>query len=330
MLRWRLFGIHFCIQPSFWLMNALWAYILYMPVMRPPQGQLITRDLLIMMLIWVLCMLVTVMVHELGHVITGRIFGQPGNVTLTGLGGQAVGEYGELRPWQRIIVIFAGPGAGFLFVAALTVADGRMWNACMQWLIDNQKTHFWEHLKCNLHLINWIDPRLTVLEPWDPRSQFPIYNLVILLLFIINLFTNIMNLLPIIPMDGGMIFKEICCLIAPRAGLKFAFAWSFLLASGCTIYLLLYVLMEHRFINRIDWVHYPFALPEISLVIFAMMAYQCLQAYRQLAMADRHREYMQDDDLSGSRHGSARVVEVPVKDPDDFAPPAPGSERPRR
>ena len=33
MLRWQLFGIKFAIHPSFWLMNALWAYILYRPLM---------------------------------------------------------------------------------------------------------------------------------------------------------------------------------------------------------------------------------------------------------------------------------------------------------
>ena len=48
---------------------------------------------LILMLIWVLCMFVTVMVHELGHVITGRIFGVPGNITLSGLAGNAIGGY---------------------------------------------------------------------------------------------------------------------------------------------------------------------------------------------------------------------------------------------
>ena len=32
MLRWRIFGINFCIQPSFWFMNALWALLMAGPV----------------------------------------------------------------------------------------------------------------------------------------------------------------------------------------------------------------------------------------------------------------------------------------------------------
>ncbi len=323
MLRWRLFGISFCIEPSFWLMNALWAYILYVPLMGPRErGQLITRELLLMMLLWVLCMLVTVMVHELGHAITGRIFGQVGNITLTGLGGQAVGGYGALAPWQRILTIFAGPGAGFLFVAVIVALDGRSWNFCMEWLELTLQMPIFDALKCKWNLIDKINPLLR-------RGDSPVYILVMLLLFMMNLFLNIMNLLPIIPMDGGMIFKEICCLVAPRAGLKFAFGWSFLLAAGCTVYLLVVVLEQYKFIGKIG-LYYPFALPEFSLLIFASLAYQSLQTFRQLSIMERHAAYMQGDDMSGPRRLSHGVVEVEPKDPDDFAPRAPGSERPRR
>lgn len=323
MLRWRLFGINFCIQPSFWFMNALWAYILYQPLMGPRGNQLFTREILILMLIWVLCMLVCIMVHELGHVIVGRIFGQPGNITITGLGGQAVGEYGAISPWKRILVIMAGPCAGFLFIAVLTAFDGRPWNWCVEYL--NLPS-----LKCEWFLINRINPKLVLFGLM--QGQFPIYDLVVILLFSVNLFVNLMNLLPIIPMDGGMILKEVCVLIAPRGGLRFAFTCSFGLASLMTLYLLVVVLSVYGYIAPRYRNYYPFAFPEFSLIIFAMLAYQSLKAYRQLSAMQRHRDYMQydDDDDSGSRYGSTGVVEVEPKDPRDFAPRAPGSERPRR
>src|SRR5262245_8574125 len=213
MLRWRLFGISFCIEPSFWLMNALWAYILYAPIMNMPRNQLLSKELLIMMLIWVLCMLVAVMAHELGHVITGRIFGQPGSITLTGMGGQAVGGYDELSPWKRILVILAGPCAGFLLVAVLVAVDGRLWNnVCIRWMINNAPGGlFWENFKVEWNLI------LKILPDAHDRDwgKYPLYDLSITILFMISLFMNIMNLLPIIPMDGGMIFKEICVLVSP-------------------------------------------------------------------------------------------------------------------
>jgi stage IV sporulation protein FB len=333
MLRWRLLGINFCIQPSFWLMNALWAYILYQPMMRPARGenQLFTRELLIMMLIWVLCMLVAVMVHELGHVILGRIFGQPGNITISGLGGQAVGEYGALSSWKRILVVAAGPCAGFLFVAALTTVDGRPWNFCMEWSSKNLNMPFLSRLTCDWFLIDLYDKNLA----FDRRPEFmdfkSHYVLVVLLLFSVNLFMNIMNLLPIIPMDGGMIFKEICVMISPRSGLKVAFFFSFGLACLMTVYLLVIVLSRYKFISEHYQNYYPFAFPEFSLIVFASLAYQSLQAFRQLSVMQRHRDFMQDDDDddSGPQRRPTGVVEIEPKDPRDFAPRAPGSERPR-
>ncbi|MSQ95137.1 MAG: hypothetical protein EXR98_11360 [Gemmataceae bacterium] len=292
MLSWRLLGINFCIQPSFWLMNALWACLLFGPAsgrrdtdIRTTLKLLISFDseIWLFILIWVLCTLVSVMVHELGHVITGRIFGQPGNITVTGLGGQAVGEYGALRAWQRILVIAAGPGAGFAFVALIVAFDPHYWNGIIIWLDWPQ----W--LKLNLFWIDHIDPLLRM-------GASPTYDLVLQLLFFINLFVNIMNLLPIIPMDGGMIFKEFCVLISPKGGLKFAFIWSFVLALGVTVYMLLAVLKEYGYVPPTTPVYYPFQFPIISLLVFGMMALQSWRAYQQIAAMERHELFSQRDE----------------------------------
>lgn len=285
MLRWRLLGINFCIQPSFWIMNALWGYVLAGPI-SGGQRELTGSELLTFILVWVLCTLVSVMVHELGHVITGRIFGQAGNITITGLGGQAVGEYGELRPWQRILVIAAGPGAGFAFVAFLTVVDSTYWDRIMGFMD-------WENLKLRMFLIDHINPLWRINRP-------ELYETVLLLLVMINLFVNILNLFPIIPMDGGMIFKEVCCLIAPKSGLKFAFLVSILLAGIIAIYHLLVVLSGDGMFWRRAIITLPFRLyspgfPEFMCIIFGMMAYQCLQSYRQLASMERHELYKEQD-----------------------------------
>jgi stage IV sporulation protein FB len=322
MLRWRIFGINFCIQPSFWFMNALWALLMAGPL---SQNRVDNRGILIFIAIWIACSLVSVMVHELGHVIVGRIFGQPGNITISGLGGQAVGSYDALRPWQRILVIMAGPGAGFAFVALLVCLDSDPWNMFMDYLTDVTAKEFW--LDCKVRLF-WIDK--TPLAGWHQARSFP-YIIAVNLLTFVNLFVNIMNLLPIIPMDGGMIFKEICCLIFPRAGLKIAFGWSFLLACAVSVFYLVLTLEKYDLLTpkRLE-PYYPFGFPEFSLIVFISLAYQCFQVYRQLLMRERHEAYMDDDDMSGPRRLPAGVEEVPVKDPDDFAPRAPGSERPRR
>lgn len=293
MLRWRLFGIQFCIEPSFWYMNALWAYLMYAYAhtagnMRRDLPSPFTMAFLTVALIWIFCILVAVLVHELGHVITGRIFRQPGNITLTGMGGQAVGGYDELSPWKRILVIMMGPCAGFLLVAAIVALDGRAWNFCMDWMINNIPGGlFWENFKCEWFLID------KILDNPRGANRFPIYDQAVVTLFIISLFLNIMNLLPIIPMDGGMIFKEICVLISPRAGLRFAFIFSFGMATIVSLYLLLVVLVEWRVMTKPFELWYPFMFPEFSLLIFVSLAFRSYAVYRQLAAMERHSQYSQ-------------------------------------
>ncbi len=289
MISWRLFRIDFCIQPSFWFMNALWAWLMAGPLAGKTA---VDRELLIFIVAWILCTLVSVMVHELGHVVTGRIFGQPGNITITGLGGQAVGSYDALATWQRILVIMAGPIAGFGLVGIVVAVDAMAWNGFMGYLIDTTGSTFWEQLKPKREHF------LILQTPWGHLhndGNVP-YVLTITLLTFINLFVNIMNLLPIIPMDGGMIFKEICCFIAPRAGLKFAFGCSFLVACLATVFFLIVVLERHGFMPKMIEKYYPFGLPEFSLCVFGMMAFQCLQTYRQLSAMERHALFSQRDD----------------------------------
>src|SRR5205807_2354897 len=65
-------------------------------------------------LIWVACMFVSILVHELGHVIAGRLFGTNGHIVLYGFGGLAIGSSALTNRWKRIFVYFAGPLAGFI------------------------------------------------------------------------------------------------------------------------------------------------------------------------------------------------------------------------
>lgn len=290
MLRWRLFGISFCIEPSFWLMNALWAMLMAGPLTGNAAQD---RGLLVFILVWIGCTFVSVMVHELGHVITGRIFGQPGAITLTGLGGQAVGGYEELSPWQRILVIFMGPCAGFAFVTLILLFDGRPWN---QFLTHMQMLSEWNFLESLKVETFWVQH--TPMMEWRGRNHpyFIPYTISISILTFINMFVNILNLFPIIPMDGGMIMKEICTLLSPQKGLKIAFGISLVLALGMTLFYLELVLEKYGFLASRVEAFYPFGFPEFSLIVFGMMAYQCWSTYSQLSTMERHSLYRQRDD----------------------------------
>jgi Zn-dependent protease len=180
-LRFRLFGVHVRVQPFFWLISALFGWDV---TQRIPDGK--TR--LLFLSLWVGCVFASVLLHEFGHVVTGRLFGSDAHVVLTGFGGVAVGSSDVRRRWQRILVSFAGPLAQFLLLGVV---------------------YF----------------NMTVLPPYLPPAWrhvlFP-YGLwgvgVLAFLFWINLVWPIFNLLPIWPLDGGKITREVCAGVIPRWG----------------------------------------------------------------------------------------------------------------
>jgi stage IV sporulation protein FB len=184
-LRWRMFGINVRVHPFFWLMALLLgSNRLQEP--NPVQG----------LLIWVVCVFVSILVHEMGHVLMGRIFGARGDIVLYGFGGVAVGSSGLSNRWKRIAVYFAGPFAGFLLLALVLP---------------------FTLIAAFSELPSWVAEAL-----WD--------------LFVINLFWNLLNLLPIWPMDGGRISRDFLDWLMPVRGVRASLGISFTLAGLIAIH----------------------------------------------------------------------------------------------
>src|SRR5437870_1053723 len=128
-LNFRLFGIPVRIHPMFWLMSAL-------------LGQSWLRVGIEYLLIWVACVFVSILVHEMGHIIAAWAFGVWGEIVLYGFGGLAI-PAGQMRHrWQHIIVCFAGPLAGFVFLGLVVF--------CLPMLAPEE----WEYLK------SWVQYKL--------------------------------------------------------------------------------------------------------------------------------------------------------------------------
>lgn len=229
-LRWRMFGIHVRVHPTFWLFSAAfgWGYL---------------RAGLPFLLLWIACSFLSILIHELGHVIMGRLAGQPGNIILYGMGGLAVGQYQYARRWQRIAISLAGPAAGFLFLG----------------LVIGTSYLFQEYL---LHRI-------------DPRADWRGYFLATFgMLFFMNLAWNLLNLIPVYPLDGGQVLSEVCDGIAPDRGLQIAHGLSFLIAGLITIYAILARVRPNL------W--YPFDREGILLpLFFGIMAFENLMLYQR-------------------------------------------------
>jgi Zn-dependent protease len=160
-LRWRLFGTPVRVHPMFWLMAVILGYD---GAIQAGVG---------FVLAWVVCVFVSVLLHEFGHVWMGRLFGSPGHIVLYSFGGLAIGSNRLNERWQRILVSFAGPFIQLLLLALIWL--GR------DWLGD-------------------------IIPKASHKSAAQIW----FMLFQINLLWPLLNLLPIWPLDGGQITREIC------------------------------------------------------------------------------------------------------------------------
>jgi len=98
-ISFRLAGIPIRISPMFWVITAVLGW---------NDGNLTD------VAIWVVCVLFSVIVHEMGHGLTNKLFGRRPAIILHGMGGLCFSEWATLSSWKRILVLFNGPLAGFL------------------------------------------------------------------------------------------------------------------------------------------------------------------------------------------------------------------------
>jgi len=102
-LRFRFLDIPVRIHPLFWLMAAVLGF---------------QENNIPAVLIWIGCVLVSILVHEYGHGLMAKHFHGSPSIVLYGLGGLCSSQ-AERTPGQRLAVLFAGPGAGFVLCAAV-------------------------------------------------------------------------------------------------------------------------------------------------------------------------------------------------------------------
>ena len=134
----------------------------------------------------ILAILISILVHELGHALVIRyIFGASTMIFLHGLGGVAVHNrpyyYRTPRRLGRIFISLAGPLAGFLLTALCVIV---LWNT-QEVIVSG--SHLW-------HFLN--------------------------IIIFICIFWGVINLLPVYPLDGGQIFREICLQVSQRYGME--------------------------------------------------------------------------------------------------------------
>ena len=216
-IRFVLFRIPISITPFFWLIGAFLAY----GFANDPRNNQLDP---IAFATAILAILISILVHELGHGLVIRyVFGATTMIFLHGFGGVAVHDrpyyYRTPRRLGRIFISFAGPLAGFLLSA---LCLGVLWNYSEMIVAGS-------YLRFFLNLV-----------------------------FSIGIFWGILNLLPVYPLDGGQIFREICLQVSQRYGMQVSIG----LSAVTAILLALYFLKTGR----------PF-----GVFLFGVMAYQSIQ-----------------------------------------------------
>ena len=250
-LSFRLGDIPVRVHPYFWLTTALLG--------------LNTRrsgiDILIYLLSWTAIVFVSILVHELGHVLMGRYFGSRGHIILTGMCGLAIGSSDLPRRGQRIAVLLAGPGAGILLAALI---------AGLFWLYNPAVTLFL------LGSLVGVQVRLGLDVEFPPDlGLFVVHNMLW-----INIFWGLVNLLPIWPLDGGQISREICQSYRGREGLRLSMQISLFSAGGFALLALIEMANQKPLVPFVSFGGTLF--PVLFFGLLAFNSWQILQFVRRV------------------------------------------------
>lgn len=196
----RIFNVPVRVSPWFWAISAM-------------MGWSALQEGFQYLALWIGCVFVSILVHELGHVLTGRLFGTEGHIVLYGFGGLAIGSSNLRDRWQRIAVAFAGPAAGFLFLAAVLLAV----LVVAPDLVSAVILRFAVIIKIFLGLqIDLLEiARLPHVAPTLAAKGLQD-------LLWINCLWGLLNLLPIWPLDGGHISRDFLDGLAPQEGIRFS------------------------------------------------------------------------------------------------------------
>jgi len=186
-LKFSIFGIPVRVHPFFWIVTFL-------------MGRNLHNSKL--MLIWVFCVFISILIHELGHALTALYYGWPPHIVLHAFGGyasyQPTGSHwvkGGHSAGRSILISFAGPLAGFLLYAVVTGVEK---------LLEHQEVVLSDYAYFIFFQMKWI-----------------------------NLWWGLVNLLPAYPLDGGQISRAAFSHWRPYNGIEISLKLSFVTAV-CT------------------------------------------------------------------------------------------------
>lgn len=233
-LRFSIAGIPVRVHPLFWLIALVFG----------SSSSSITG-----ILTWIIAMFIAILIHELGHAFAMRTFGQGSSIVLHFAGGLTVpetiawgGRYASiaLTPNQQAFISLAGPLAGFFLAGTLTALAAVLGAA----IVPN-------------FIFGFIPFPIIVLPI---GGDF--LNSLFMDLMWISIFWGIINLMPVQPLDGGSIARQILIQTDPYDGHRKALWLS--VASGAIVAVLGLVVMRSTYMA----------------ILFGLLAFQSYQTLR--------------------------------------------------
>ncbi|MGI9023763.1 MAG: TPR end-of-group domain-containing protein [Acidimicrobiales bacterium] len=176
-LKFRIFGIPVHVDNSFWVIAALLGF---------------TGGTVDIIVSWVVVVFVSVLLHELGHAVAFRIYGQKPRVELLAMGGLTSGS-APLTGSRDVVVSLAGPLTGLLLlgVPALLLPD---------------------------------------------QGGNSILEIVRRELLFVNIAWSVVNLLPVLPLDGGQVAASVLRRFRGEQGQLLAYKVSIVTAGAAAVF----------------------------------------------------------------------------------------------
>lgn len=242
-LHFRIFGFPVRVHPMFWLVTGIMGFQSGSEGGTPPSE----------LLAWVGVVFASILVHELGHALMQRRYGGHPRITLYGLGGLASCDDCDRSPRSQIVISLAGPAAGFA-LAAVCIAIVRLSGRNIGWTDVEQVAGGMIHVPFLGRELYW--------EPFPTKLA----NLLLYQVLWVNVLWGLLNLLPIYPLDGGRVSREIFTIPHPRRGIILSLQVSAIAAVAMAL------------VGALAWQSLFTAL---MFGYLAYSNYQTLQAYRE-------------------------------------------------
>ena len=201
-LRFYIGRIPVRVHPAFWIIGAFMGW-------SESWASAIGTNPLATVLVWLGCLFISILVHELGHALVAQACGWPPSIVLYHFGGLAMYRptHGHTRG-RSIAISLAGPGAGFVLYGIICAAEVGFFG-------------FWG---ASESLMFGGPGRAAAFEKASAAglSQVAIGFIAYagIQLKFINLWWGLINLLPVLPLDGGRVSEQLWAMISPRTAVQ--------------------------------------------------------------------------------------------------------------